>query len=65
MPKFVVRLARDLTEYYSIEIEAEDEEEAEEAALEFAREKDTVIKPLEWDAGGDRSGTYVSDCEEI
>jgi len=61
MPKFTVRLARDLTEYHEVVIEADDEDDAHEKAHESAADPDT----LEWKAGSDRTGVFVADCEEI
>lgn len=60
--KYTVRLARDLSEYCDVEVEAQTEEEAEEKALD--RVDDPDLPALQWELGTDREDTYAADVWE-
>ena len=60
MPDYVVTLARDLTEYTSVTVTADDEDAAEELALDVFEARG---EGLTWTAGGDREHVYVSDSK--
>ena len=57
--KFTVRVARDATEYATVEVEAEDRSAAEEAALDKLYDDEPV-----WDLGEDRDSPYVLEVED-
>jgi hypothetical protein len=61
MPKFIVTVARDLSEYADVAVDAADADAAETLALEAAR-KDP--RELTWSYGDDRESVYVADSEE-
>jgi hypothetical protein len=64
MPKFIVSIARDLSEYTDVEIEAASVEEAE-ALIEAEIESGTFLdRTLSWQDGDDREGPYVINSEE-
>ena len=61
MKKYRVLVIRDATQYVSVDVEAEDEDEAEGIAVERAR-----IEDLPWRLSDDPSGEpYACDNEEI
>lgn len=62
MPKFTVIVTRDTTESCEIEIEAEGQDEAEEAAL--ARSKDSSIEWEPDDTPNASADHYITGCEE-
>jgi hypothetical protein len=55
MPTFRVRFARDRTEYATFEVEATDEEAAEEAGLDWIDNGN----PVDWDVGEDTDTPYI------
>ena len=59
MAKFMVRLARDRTEYASVEVEAENELEAEDAAQDWIDNGN----PIDWEPGETTCSPQVLDDE--
>jgi hypothetical protein len=59
MPKFRVMLIRDCTQYASVEVEADNEEGAEEAAQDWVDNGN----PLDWDLSDDAGPVRVLEDE--
>jgi len=59
MPKFTVRLVREATQYTTAEVEAKDEEAAEEAAQDMLDNGHL----FDWDLSDDTGPPYILDGE--
>lgn len=64
MPKYLVRLSRDVVESAEIVIEADDEEQAEDRALQRALSFDVTNWELEEDDRNDPRDVYIADIQE-
>jgi len=57
---FIVRIAKDLSEYADIAVEATDASEAEEIVADLLS-KPLKLDDLNYEAGDDREGPYICD----